>query len=279
MSSMLGVLLIEDEEDDAFVITRQLSKAGFHVQSRRIESAAELRKIYRVGVVAIPTNQPPRRVKYADLVCGTSDAKWQAIVDEIIEVRASGRPVLVGTRSIDKSEHLSRMLNEAGIEHQVLNARQLALEAEIIAAAGQTRRVTVATNMAGRGTDIVLDDEVRKLGGLHVICTELHESQRIDRQLIGRCGRQGDPGSYRQFMSLDDEILRAAFGAKAAERYQRLGASANGPFHHLAPMFRRAQQRIEREHYRQRRTLLYHESQRRKLQEQMGQDPYLDSPG
>jgi preprotein translocase subunit SecA len=210
-------------------------------------------------------------------VFGTSDARWDAVVEEILQVHNSGRPVLVGTRSIDKSEHLSALLDEVGVEHEVLNARQLAREAEIVAQAGQPGRVTVATNMAGRGTDIKLADQVREIGGLHVILTELHESARIDRQLIGRCGRQGDPGSYRQFLSLDDEILAAGLGHKKAERLQQLGLQSPGPLDHLAPLFRKAQARVERNHFKQRRLLLYHETQRHKIQTQMGQDPYLDT--
>ena len=139
-----------------------------------------------------------------------------------------GRPVLVGTRSIDKSEVLSRLLEERGIEHKVLNARHVAAEAEIVAHAGERGKVTVATNMAGRGTDVRLGEGVAELGGLHVICTELHEAQRIDRQLIGRCGRQGDPGTYRQFLALDDEILETAFGPKKADKLKARGESYAG---------------------------------------------------
>jgi preprotein translocase subunit SecA len=189
-----------------------------------------------------------------------------------------GRPVLVGTRSIDKSEHLSRLLTEAGIEHQVLNARHLASEADIIAQAGQAGKVTVATNMAGRGTDIQLGPGVEEQGGLHVIATELHEARRIDRQLIGRCGRQGDPGSYRQFMALDDEILSIGLGPEAAERWRKFGSRDHGPYDDHARLFRRAQARVEREHRRQRRLLLEHEQRRAKLHQQLGQDPYLDAP-
>ncbi len=128
---------------------------------------------------------------------------------------AKGRPVLIGTRSIDKCEHLFRNCSRpTGLEHKVLNAQHVAKEAEIVAGAGQPGKVTVATNMAGRGTDIKLGEGVDDLGGLHVICTEMHDSQRIDRQLIGRCGRQGDPGTYRQYLSLDDEILLLGLGPK-----------------------------------------------------------------
>ncbi len=240
-------------------------------------SEAELKKIYDVQVEVIPTNRPPRRERLPARVFVTADQKWTAIVDEIRELHAIGRPVLIGTRSIDKSELLSRRLSEAGIAHQLLNARQTADEAEIVAQAGQLGRVTVATNMAGRGTDIRLPEESLALGGLHVICSELHESPRIDRQLIGRCGRQGDPGSYRQFMALDDEILRVGWGPRRAAQLLARGAKENGELASYVRYFRQAQNRVAREHFRQRRLLLYHERERKKLQEQMGQDPYLDA--
>ena len=243
-------------------------------------SARELRKIYKTPVVPIPTNRPPIRQRWPTLVFGVADAKWRAIVAEIAELHAARRPVLVGTRSIDKSEIVSSLLTDAGIEHTVLNARHIAREAEIVSQAGQPARVTVATNMAGRGTDIKLGAGVHELGGLHVICTELHESRRIDRQLIGRCGRQGDPGSYRQFLSLDDEILLQGFGPR---RYARLKARGAGvgdrPLSGYAPLFDKAQARVERRHFRDRKILLHHEKERQKLQRQMSQDPYLDTPG
>ena len=242
-------------------------------------SDSELRKIYDVGVAKIPTNRPPQRRQLQTRVFGTIDDKWEAIVEEVLEVCNSGRPVLIGTRSIDKSDHLSSLLREVGIEHQVLNARHIAAEAEVVQQAGKPKRVTVATNMAGRGTDVKLEDDVRELGGLHIICSELHESARIDRQLIGRCGRQGDTGTYRQYLALDDEILAGGLGHEKAERLKRLGRKSAGPFDHLSNLFYKAQAKIEREHFRQRRLLLYHEKERRKAQLQMGLDPYLDSIG
>jgi len=244
-------------------------------------SSRELRKIYKCQVVPVPTNRPPIRQKLPTLVFGTAADKWQAIIDEILEVHAQGRPVLVGTRSIDKSEHLSKLLADRGIEHTVLNARHVAKEAEIVAQAGQTGKVTVATNMAGRGTDIRLGPGVHELGGLHVICTELHESQRIDRQLIGRCGRQGDPGTYRQYLALDDEILAIAYGHKKAEVYAQRGLqlSGSGPISGFESLFYKAQRKVERRHFHDRKVLLYHEKERQKMQRQMGQDPYLDTAG
>ncbi|MEX2169365.1 MAG: preprotein translocase subunit SecA [Pirellulales bacterium] len=242
-------------------------------------SAGELRKIYRVYVVPIPTNRPPIRKKLPTLVFGTSDEKWQAIVDDVIEQHAAGRPVLIGTRSIDKSEKLAAMLEAHGIENTVLNARHVAREAEIVAEAGQIGKITVATNMAGRGTDIKLGPGVPELGGIHVVCTELHESQRIDRQLIGRCGRQGDPGTYRQFLALDDEILLMGLGPKRARKLKAIGEKSQGPLARYESLFHRAQRKVERRHFRDRKILLYHEKERQKMQRQMSQDPYLDTPG
>ncbi|TWT35708.1 preprotein translocase subunit SecA [Posidoniimonas corsicana] len=242
-------------------------------------SARELSKIYEVHVTPIPTNRPPIRKQMPTLVFGSAEQKWLAIADDVVEQHASGRPVLIGTRSIDKSETLAALLEERGVEATVLNARHVAREAEIVAEAGKQGKVTVATNMAGRGTDIRLGEGVHELGGLYVICTELHESRRIDRQLVGRCGRQGDPGAYRQFLSLDDEILRQGFGPKKAERMKAIGAGKLGPLSGYESLFYRAQAKIERRHFRDRKILLYHDKERQKVQRAMSQDPYLDSPG
>ena len=242
-------------------------------------SSRELRKIYTVHVEAVPTNRPPIRMQLPTQVFGTAEQKWAAIVDDAVEQLAKGRPVLIGTRSIDKSELLADLFAARGVEPTVLNARHVEREAEIVAAAGQAGKLTVATNMAGRGTDIRLGDGVEQAGGLHVICTELHEAQRIDRQLIGRCGRQGDPGTYRQFLALDDDILLAGLGPKKAERLKELGLKATGPLSGVESLFRKAQRRVERRHFRDRKVMLYHEKERQKVQRQMGQDPYLDTPG
>jgi preprotein translocase subunit SecA len=244
-------------------------------------SARELHKIYNCRVVQVPTNRPPIREKLPTLVFGTAEDKWQAIADDLTAQHEAGRPVLIGTRSIDKSEVLSNILKERGIEHQVLNARHIAKEAEIVAQAGQLGRVTVATNMAGRGTDIRLGPGVHELGGLHVICTELHESQRIDRQLIGRCGRQGDPGTYRQFLALDDEILLVGFGPKKSTKLKERGQAlaGSGQLSGFESYFYTAQKRVERHHFRDRKVLLYHEKERQKMQRAMSQDPYLDTAG
>lgn len=244
-------------------------------------SAGELHKIYSCRVLPVPTNRPPIREKLTTLVFGNANDKWQAIIEDLLEQHGVGRPVLIGTRSIDKSEQLARLLTDRGIEHCVLNARHVAQEAEIVTRAGQQGKVTVATNMAGRGTDIRLGEGVAELGGLHVICSELHEAQRIDRQLIGRCGRQGDPGTYRQFLALDDEIIETAFGPKKADKLKHRGEqlAGRGPIGGFESIFYRAQRKVERRHFRDRKILLYHEKERQKMQRQMSQDPYLDTPG
>lgn len=241
-------------------------------------SARELRRIYRTPVIRVPTNRPPQRIRLPDRVFGSMQAKFEAIVKETQEVHKVGRPVLIGTRSIDKSVILSRLLDEVGIEHQVLNANNVESEAEIVADAGGRGKVTVATNMAGRGTDIKLSREIEGEGGMHVICTELHDAARIDRQLIGRCGRQGDQGSYRQYLSLDDDILKGGLGLKKSDRLKDMGEDISGSIDRYAGLFRRAQRKVERKHFRDRMVLLHHEKERKKMQREIGQDPYLDTP-
>ncbi len=246
-------------------------------------SAGELRRIYRTPVLRVPTNRPPQREQLADRVFGNALQKYEAIVTEVAAMHAGGRPVLIGTRSIDKSEVLSRLLDHAGIAHEVLNANKVAEEAEIVARAGSRSKVTVATNMAGRGTDVKLNREIEALGGMHVICTELHDAARIDRQLIGRCGRQGDHGSYRQYLSLDDDILKNGLGPDKGEKLRQLGEAiaakpSPGSLDSYAALFRKAQRRVERKHFRDRMVLLHHEKERKKMQREIGQDPYLDTP-
>jgi preprotein translocase subunit SecA len=241
-------------------------------------SAPEISRTYNVAVATVPTNRPAIRQRLPAVVCADQAEKFTRIVAEVQEMHAVGRPVLIGTRSIDKSEELSRLLAEAGLVHTVLNARQIEREAEIVALAGQRGQITVSTNMAGRGTDIKLGEGVYEMGGLHVICTELHDSARIDRQLIGRCGRQGDPGTWRQYVSLDDEILVAGFGPKRAKRIAAgMRARLGGNPERLVATFKRAQQRVEARHVRQRRVLEYVERQRAEAHIQMSQDPYLDA--
>ena len=173
-----------------------------------LEAKAEFWRIYRLPVVVIPNNRPCIRKEMPDHVFVNSKTKWAAVVEEIYRVHKTGRPVLVGTRSVSESEYLSKLLKGWRLPHQVLNAVRHAAEAEIVALAGRRLQITVATNMAGRGTDIRLGRGVDKIGGLHVIATERHESRRIDRQLYGRTARQGDPGSSCAFVSLEDDLLR-----------------------------------------------------------------------
>ena len=175
--------------------------------------AEEFHKIYGLDVMVIPTNRPLIRHSYPDVVYRNEKEKFNAVVEEIEELYREGRPVLVGTISIEKSELLSRMLKRKKIKHHVLNAKHHEHEAETVAEAGRQRAVTIATNMAGRGTDIVLGEGIAKIGGLHILATERHEARRIDNQLRGRSGRQGDPGSSRFYLSLEDDLLRI-FGSE-----------------------------------------------------------------
>jgi preprotein translocase subunit SecA len=177
------------------------------------EVAPELEAVYGLKTARLPTNRPPRRSDHGTQLYAATDGKWNAVADAVTRATRSGRPVLVGTRSVAASEELSLLLNARNVEHVVLNARQDSEEAQIVARAGEPRRVTVATNMAGRGTDIKLAADVVALGGLHVILTEFHESKRIDRQLFGRCARQGDPGSHEAIVSLQDDLFRRHAGA------------------------------------------------------------------
>ena len=225
------------------------------------EVRGELWSVYRLPVVRVPTHRPPRRVNLGDSIHPTAEAKWRAVVGRVIELSRKHRPVLIGTRSVAASEHLSQLLSAAGIAHQVLNALHDEAEAAIIAKAGMLGQITVATNMAGRGTDIRLAPDVVSSGGLHVIGTERHEARRIDRQLWGRCGRQGDPGSYEMILSLEDEIIGTHGAALkrllsgALSQYGRLGAR-------LADLaLRWSQLAAERLHWRQRRDLLKFEEQ------------------
>ena len=173
------------------------------------EVANEMWSVYRLNVVPVPTHEKLVRRSYPGKVFRSEEKKWDAVVKRIIELNGQGRPVLVGTRSVAASEHLGKLLTEKGLRYRILNARQDHEEAEIISQAGQKAQITVATNMAGRGTDIALGPTVVDLGGLHVIATEYHDARRIDRQLFGRCGRQGEPGSFECIASLEDEVLAA----------------------------------------------------------------------
>lgn len=217
------------------------------------DAAAEFWSVYRLPVVRIPTNKPDVRSFAPDRVFRTEAAKWRAIGQRVAELHAKQVPVLIGTRSVAASEEAAAKLSERGIPHQVLSARQDSFEAEIISKAGEAGGITIATNMAGRGTDIKLADGVAETGGLHVILTERHDSRRIDRQLEGRCGRQGDPGRCEAFLSLEDELMRGE-GAVFLRRCARI-ASFAGP--RAAGVFLRLRQkRVERIHARMRADLL-----------------------
>jgi preprotein translocase subunit SecA len=242
-------------------------------------SAGEFYGVYEAPTFVVPTNRPSQRRALPPLVFASAEAKWQGIVAEVRTLHDAGRPVLIGTRSIEKSQLLAQLLDAAALPHVVLNAREIAREAEIVAGAGQAGQVTVATNMAGRGTDILLGPGVAELGGLHVILSEMHEASRIDRQFIGRGGRQGDPGSFRFFLSLDDELLTEALGERRAKSLSRRQATDGLVSQNYFTMFRRAQRIVERRAYRQRKELLYFEKQRNRSAQTLGLDPYLDLPG
>jgi preprotein translocase subunit SecA len=210
------------------------------------EGRGELWQIYHVPTVRIPTHRPCIRKHMADRIHTAAQAKWQALAEHIAQVHAEGRPLLIGTRSVAASEHLSGLLDQRGLDHRVLNAVRHAEEANIIAEAGQPGRITIATNMAGRGTDIKLGRGVAELGGLHVVATERHESHRIDRQLFGRSARQGDPGSAIAFVSLEDELIRRHASPLVKRSAGRMGRQA----------FALAQQRAQRQALAQRRAVL-----------------------
>jgi len=236
----------------------------------------ELRRVYKLWVVQVPTNRPVIRKHLPDRVFGTEDQKFDAITETVKELMLQGRPVLIGTRSVETSEKCSEKLSAAGIPHQVLNARQNEQEAQVVALAGQRGKVTIATNMAGRGTDIKLGPGVAAAGGLFVVGTERHEAHRIDRQLIGRSGRQGDPGTGQFFLSLEDELLES-LGPRRERRLNEIGRTAgNRDLSGYQPLFLKAQRKTEKKHYRQRLDLLFHEKQRKETLEDLGADPYVD---
>jgi preprotein translocase subunit SecA len=238
------------------------------------DAAAELRRFYRLRVHRIPTNRPLRRRRLPTVVLADESEKWDRVLREVAELKAAGRPVLIGTRSVRNSDELSRRLSDAGIEHQVLNARELAKEAAIVAHAGRAGSVTVATNMAGRGTDIQLDETARAAGGLHVLSTEKHDAERIDRQLLGRCGRQGDPGTFQEILSLDDGILQEGLTPSELRRLEHCRRTRG--IQKAAGFFRRAQRRLKRRHYAQRKLLMYAEQQRMQRDRELGLDYFLE---
>ena len=218
----------------------------------------EFRNIYYMDVICIPTNKPVQRVDLDDAVYKSKKEKFQAVVDEAVRIHETGAPVLIGTINIDTSELISGMLKRRGIKHNVLNAKFHELEAAIVADAGQHGAVTIATNMAGRGTDIKLDPEALAAGGLHIIGTERHESRRIDNQLRGRAGRQGDPGQSQFFISLEDDLMRLFGSERLMNMFEALGVPEGEQIHHkmLSNAIEKAQEKIELNNYGIRENLL-----------------------
>jgi preprotein translocase subunit SecA len=220
--------------------------------------AAEFKKIYNLDVVVAPTNMPMVRTDFPDVIYKTKREKFEAVLDEIEDLHAKGQPVLVGTISIDVSEQLSKKLKARGIPHEVLNAKHHEQEAQIVSQAGQKAQVTISTNMAGRGTDIVLGAGVTDLGGLHILGTERHESRRIDNQLRGRSGRQGDPGSSRFYMALEDDLLRIFGGERITGIMEKLGMKEGEPIEHglISRAIENAQSKVEGHNFEIRKHLL-----------------------
>lgn len=224
--------------------------------------AEEFQTIYKLDVVVIPTNLPMKRIDEADIIYKNRAAKYRAVADLIKGLHAKGQPVLVGTIAIETSELLSNELRAAGVPHEVLNAKQHEREAEIIKLAGQKGAVTIATNMAGRGTDIKLSDETKKLGGLYILGTERHESRRIDNQLRGRSGRQGDPGNSKFFLSLEDDLMRIFGSDKIAGLMNTLGMKEDEPIEHkmISNAIAKAQKKVESHNFDIRKHLLEYDN-------------------
>ncbi|MDD0853138.1 preprotein translocase subunit SecA [Halobacteriovorax sp. GB3] len=224
--------------------------------------AEEFGKIYELDVVVIPTNEPIARVDEADVIYKSTSAKHKAIINLVKELHAKGQPVLVGTISIDSSVHLSEELEKAGIPHNVLNAKQHGKEADIIKNAGQKGAVTIATNMAGRGTDIKLTEETKSLGGLYIVGTERHESRRIDNQLRGRSGRQGDPGHSKFFLSLEDDLMRIFGSDRISKVMSTLGMEEDEPIEHkmISNAIAKAQKKVETHNFEIRKHLLEYDN-------------------
>ncbi|OQY97882.1 MAG: preprotein translocase subunit SecA [Candidatus Brocadia sp. UTAMX2] len=253
---------IKEENQTLATITLQnffrLYKKLAGMTGTAMTEAAEFDKIYKLEVVMIPTNKPMSRTNFPDRVYRTEKEKFDAIIQEIVEVHKTGRPTLVGTVSIEKSELLSEKLMREGIEHEVLNAKQHEREAHIVAKAGQRGNVTIATNMAGRGTDIVLGEGIAALGGLHIIGSERHEARRIDNQLRGRSGRQGDPGSSRFYVSLQDDLMRIFASERVSSLLKSFGMEEGMAIEHsmVTRSIERAQKKVEEHNFEIRKHLL-----------------------
>ncbi|HHT9109917.1 MAG TPA: preprotein translocase subunit SecA [Candidatus Brocadiaceae bacterium] len=253
---------IKEENQTLATITLQnfyrLYKKLAGMTGTAMTEAAEFDKIYKLEVASIPTNKPMHRTNFPDRVYRTEKEKFNAIIQEIAEVHKQGRPVLVGTVSIEKSELIHELLMRSGIEHEVLNAKHHEREAHIVAKAGQHGNVTIATNMAGRGTDIVLGEGVATLGGLHIIGTERHEARRIDNQLRGRAGRQGDPGSSRFYVSLQDDLMRIFASERVSSLLKMFGMEEGMAIEHsmVTKSIERAQKKVEEHNFEIRKHLL-----------------------
>ncbi len=264
---------IEDENQTLATITFQnyfrMYKKLAGMTGTADTEAEEFKKIYNLDVVIIPTHKKMIRLDHPDVIYRTVEEKFQAAVAEIKECHERGQPVLVGTTSIEKSELLSRLLKRQGIKHEVLNAKHHEKEAEIVAKAGQLGMVTIATNMAGRGTDIVLGDGVVERGGLHILGTERHEARRIDNQLRGRSGRQGDPGSSRFYLSLEDDLLRIFGSDRIMGLMERLGMNDGQPIEHrmVTNAIEKAQKRVEAHNFDIRKHLLEYDNVMNKQRE------------
>ena len=229
----------------------------------------EFRNIYNMDVIAIPTNKPIQRIDHPDLIYKTMDAKYKAMIEELVERHKKGQPVLVGTVAVETSELISKMLKKKGIPHNVLNAKNHEREAEIIEEAGKKGAVTIATNMAGRGTDIKIDEEVAKLGGLFILGTERHESRRIDNQLRGRSGRQGDPGESRFYISMEDELMRRFGTDNLKNMMDRFGMEEDQPLESklVTRAVEGAQKRVEGNNFDARKQLLQYDDVMRQQRE------------
>ncbi len=264
---------IESENQTLATITfqnffRMYEKLGGMTGTADTE-AAEFHSIYKLEVIVVPTNKKMVRDDYADVIYRTTKEKFNAIVDEIVELNEKGQPMLVGTISIENSEKLSHMLKKRGVKHHVLNAKHHEKEAEIVAAAGKKGSVTIATNMAGRGTDIVLEDGVPDLGGLHILGSERHESRRIDNQLRGRSGRQGDHGSSRFYISMEDDLMRIFGSDRLSGIMQKLGMEEGVPIEHklISKAIENAQKKVEGHNFDIRKHLLEYDDVMNKQRE------------
>src|SRR2546421_2158630 len=234
-----------------------------------VTEAEEFHKIYGLDVVVIPTHRAMVRADSPDVIYKTEKSKFEAVIDEIVDMNKLNRPVLVGTVSVEKSERLSKMLERRGVKHNVLNAKQHEREAAVVAEAGQPAAVTIATNMAGRGTDIVLGQGVTHVGGLHIVGTERHESRRIDNQLRGRSGGQGDPGSSRFFLGLDDDLMRIFGGERIKSMMNMLRVADDEPIESrlVSRQIEGAQTKVEGHNFDARRYLVEYDDVMNKQRE------------